>query len=126
MLRYWETEFRAVRPLKSASGRRVYSRRDVERLQLITSGCCETGATPSRARRRGRSEGSTTTPTPPARPEVLRAALQPLRSTHRAAPPLDALRPRSRRTYLRRRRSPSPETELASELASRDETGLTP
>ncbi len=35
VIRFWETEFRAVRPQKSASGQRVYSRRDVERLATI-------------------------------------------------------------------------------------------
>lgn len=35
VVRYWETEFRAVRPEKSASGQRVYARRDVERLAVI-------------------------------------------------------------------------------------------
>ena len=35
VLRYWETEFRAVRPQKSAKGQRIYSRRDVETLQKV-------------------------------------------------------------------------------------------
>ena len=30
VIRYWETEFRSIRPAKSRSGQRVYSRRDVE------------------------------------------------------------------------------------------------
>jgi DNA-binding transcriptional MerR regulator len=32
VLRYWEREFRSIRPTKSAKGQRVYSRRDVESL----------------------------------------------------------------------------------------------
>src|SRR4029453_3552122 len=32
VLRYWETEFRSVKPQKSAKGQRIYSRRDVETL----------------------------------------------------------------------------------------------
>jgi DNA-binding transcriptional MerR regulator len=32
VLRYWETEFRTIRPQKSRKGQRIYSRRDVERL----------------------------------------------------------------------------------------------
>src|SRR5512140_1600943 len=32
VLRYWEREFRSIRPTKSAKGQRVYSRRDVENL----------------------------------------------------------------------------------------------
>ncbi len=32
VLRYWETEFRTIRPQKSRKGQRIYSRRDVEKL----------------------------------------------------------------------------------------------
>ena len=35
VLRYWESEFSAVKPAKSASGHRVYSRKDIEALHLI-------------------------------------------------------------------------------------------
>ncbi len=35
VLRYWETEFRSVRPQKSAKGQRVYTRRDVETLLKV-------------------------------------------------------------------------------------------
>ena len=35
VLRYWETEFRSIRPQKSASGQRVYSRRDVDTLLRV-------------------------------------------------------------------------------------------
>src|SRR5580692_7636283 len=35
VLRYWEREFRAIRPTKSAKGQRVYSRRDVENLLRV-------------------------------------------------------------------------------------------
>jgi DNA-binding transcriptional MerR regulator len=35
VLRYWEREFRTIRPTKSAKGQRVYSRRDVENLRLV-------------------------------------------------------------------------------------------
>jgi DNA-binding transcriptional MerR regulator len=35
VLRYWENEFPTVRPTKSRTGQRVYSRRDVEELHLI-------------------------------------------------------------------------------------------
>jgi DNA-binding transcriptional MerR regulator len=37
VLRYWEKEFRFVRPQKSASGQRVYSRKDIEKLLRIKS-----------------------------------------------------------------------------------------
>ena|SRR5688572_20084045 len=35
VLRYWETEFRSIRPQKSTKGQRVYSRRDVEKLLRV-------------------------------------------------------------------------------------------
>ncbi|WP_394827080.1 MerR family transcriptional regulator [Pendulispora albinea] len=35
VLRYWEREFRTIRPTKSAKGQRVYSRRDLENLLRI-------------------------------------------------------------------------------------------
>ena len=35
VLRYWETEFRSIRPQKSHKGQRVYSRRDVEKLLRV-------------------------------------------------------------------------------------------
>jgi DNA-binding transcriptional MerR regulator len=35
VLRYWEREFRNIRPTKSAKGQRVYSRRDVENLMRV-------------------------------------------------------------------------------------------
>jgi DNA-binding transcriptional MerR regulator len=35
VLRYWEREFRTIRPTKSAKGQRVYSRHDVESLMRV-------------------------------------------------------------------------------------------
>lgn len=35
VLRYWEGEFKTIKPVKAGSGHRVYSRKDVETLQLI-------------------------------------------------------------------------------------------
>src|SRR6187397_2175963 len=35
VLRYWESEFRTIRPRKSTKGQRVYSRRDVEKLLRV-------------------------------------------------------------------------------------------
>lgn len=35
VLRYWETEFRSIRPQKSHKGQRVYSRKDVEKLLRV-------------------------------------------------------------------------------------------
>ncbi len=35
MLRYWETQFRALSPAKNRSGNRVYARREVELVLLV-------------------------------------------------------------------------------------------
>lgn len=35
VLRYWEREFRSIRPTKSAKGQRVYSRKDVDNLLRV-------------------------------------------------------------------------------------------
>jgi DNA-binding transcriptional MerR regulator len=35
VLRYWETEFRSIRPQKSRKGQRIYSRRDVDKLLRV-------------------------------------------------------------------------------------------
>jgi DNA-binding transcriptional MerR regulator len=35
VLRYWEQEFRSIRPQKSPKGQRVYSRKDVEKLLRV-------------------------------------------------------------------------------------------
>lgn len=35
VLRYWESEFKSIRPQKSAKGQRVYSRRDLDKLLRV-------------------------------------------------------------------------------------------
>ena len=44
VLRYWESEFRSIRPKKSAKGQRVYSRRDVESLLKVILQADDTAA----------------------------------------------------------------------------------
>lgn len=75
VLRYWEMEFRAVRPVKSPSGQRIYSRRDVERLTLIKRLLREERYTLEGARRALKERGLDDDANAPAKPEVLRAAL---------------------------------------------------
>ena len=36
VLRYWESQFKLLHPAKNRSGNRVYSRREVEVIQLVT------------------------------------------------------------------------------------------
>ena len=52
VLRYWEREFRTIRPTKSAKGQRVYSRRDVENLMRVRELLYRDGFTIAGARKR--------------------------------------------------------------------------
>ena len=52
VLRYWEREFRSIRPSKSSKGQRVYSRRDVETLLRVRELLYGQGFTIAGARRR--------------------------------------------------------------------------
>jgi DNA-binding transcriptional MerR regulator len=127
VLRYWETEFRAVRPSKSASGQRVYSRRDVERLQLIKRLLRDERYTIEGARRALKERGLDDDANAPAKPEVLRAALVHARDRLVGLlDALDALRPPVGGVE-EPDMSTAPEihvteTELEGDLAARDET----
>src|SRR5438132_8017193 len=52
VLRYWEREFRSIRPTKSAKGQRVYSRRDVENLLRVRDLLYSEGFTIAGAKKR--------------------------------------------------------------------------
>ncbi len=52
VLRYWEREFRSIRPTKSAKGQRVYSRRDVENLLRVRDLLYQEGFTIAGAKKR--------------------------------------------------------------------------
>lgn len=65
VLRYWETEFRSIRPQKSASGQRVYSRRDVETLVRVKGLLYGQGFTIAGAKKKLR-EGGVEPPPPEA------------------------------------------------------------
>jgi DNA-binding transcriptional MerR regulator len=58
VLRYWEREFRSVRPTKSAKGQRVYSRRDVESLLRVRDLLYREGFTIAGARKQLQRAGS--------------------------------------------------------------------
>jgi DNA-binding transcriptional MerR regulator len=57
VLRYWEREFRSIRPTKSAKGQRVYSRRDVENLLRVRELLYSEGFTIAGAKKRLQSAG---------------------------------------------------------------------
>lgn len=58
VLRYWETEFRSIRPQKSRKGQRIYSRRDVEKLLRVKELLYTQGFTIAGARKRLRDGGA--------------------------------------------------------------------
>jgi DNA-binding transcriptional MerR regulator len=69
VLRYWEREFRAIRPTKSAKGQRVYSRRDVENLMRVRELLYREGFTIAGAKKK-----------------LLRAGVEPRAERHRGLP----------------------------------------
>ena len=67
VLRYWETEFRSIKPQKTQSGQRLYRRKDVEALLRVRELLYERRFTIAGARTRMRELGHEE-PTPPALP----------------------------------------------------------
>jgi DNA-binding transcriptional MerR regulator len=63
VLRYWETEFRSIRPQKSRSGQRVYSRKDVEKLVRVRDLLYTQGFTIAGAKKKLQQLGHEPTPT---------------------------------------------------------------
>lgn len=63
VLRYWESEFRTIRPEKSSTGQRVYSRRDVEKLLTVKDLLKNQGFSIAGARRRLNASGALVTET---------------------------------------------------------------
>jgi DNA-binding transcriptional MerR regulator len=58
VLRYWESEFRSIRPQKSRKGQRIYSRRDVEKLLTVKELLYSHGFTIAGARKKLRESGA--------------------------------------------------------------------
>src|SRR5438046_3005178 len=56
VLRFWETEFPQLKPVKSSTGQRMYRKRDVENVVRIKQLLYEQGFTISGARQQLRSE----------------------------------------------------------------------
>ena len=83
VLRYWETEFRSVKPQKTRSQQRLYRRRDVEQLLRIRHLLYEERFTIEGARTRLRELGhdelpAPLPPPPDVSPDVLRKIKQGL------------------------------------------------
>jgi DNA-binding transcriptional MerR regulator len=82
VLRYWETEFRSIRPQKSRKGQRIYSRRDVEKLLRVKDLLYNHGFTIAGARKRMRDphEKTAAASAPAAAQEAPVARAAPLES----------------------------------------------
>jgi DNA-binding transcriptional MerR regulator len=65
VLRYWESEFSALRPLKTRGAHRVYRRKDVELAVLLRRLLHEEGLTVSGAKKRLRESGRDRVSSPP-------------------------------------------------------------
>jgi DNA-binding transcriptional MerR regulator len=59
VLRFWETEFPQLKPIKSSTGQRMYRRKDVEAVLRIKKLLYEEGFTIAGARQQLRSESKT-------------------------------------------------------------------
>lgn len=81
VLRYWETEFRSIRPQKSHKGQRVYSRKDVEKLLRVKDLLKNQGFTIAGARKKLRDPEARVAepPAPRADPSKMRQALAAIR-----------------------------------------------
>lgn len=58
VLRYWETEFKSLTPVKSRSNQRLYRREDIEQALLIKSLLYQQGFTVSGARQQLKSRSA--------------------------------------------------------------------
>jgi DNA-binding transcriptional MerR regulator len=76
VLRYWETEFRSIRPQKSRKGQRIYSRRDVDKLLKVKELLYSHGFTIAGARKRLREGGAEPQQAVVAAPEPIRPGAQ--------------------------------------------------
>jgi DNA-binding transcriptional MerR regulator len=89
VLRYWEREFRTIRPTKSAKGQRVYSRRDVENLMRVRELLYRDGFTIAGARKRLQqppSEAFARESEPPSRPPSVESATVEIAGAETAVP----------------------------------------
>ena len=71
VLRYWEREFRSIRPQKSTKGQRIYSRKDVENLLRVRDLLYRDGFTIAGAKKRmKRGAEAELVPAPDTEPEL--------------------------------------------------------
>ena len=80
VLRFWETEFRTLRPSKTQSKRRLYSRQDAELVLRIRDLLYDEGYTIAGARRQLEEESQGEGESHPEVPARTRALLQQIRN----------------------------------------------
>ena len=94
VLRFWEREFRSIRPTKSAKGQRVYSRKDVENLLRVRDLLYRDGFTIAGAKKKLQPSGNASGIAPKATAEHADAVPARRRSAAKesraAKEPLDA------------------------------------
>lgn len=123
VLRYWESEFRSIRPQKSRKGQRIYSRRDVEKLLKVRDLLYTQGFTIAGARKRLREGGGTREGIEGSREESentepeQQPAPAPAAAPEAASPPPARLSPESRALLLDLRQ------EIAAMLAELNRAG---
>lgn len=86
VLRYWETEFPMLQPVKSPKGHRLYRRKDVDTVLLIKRLLYDEGFTIAGARRHLRDIGSGPGEAEPTSDELTR------KPSHEAEPPANITR----------------------------------
>ena len=92
VLRYWETEFRTIRPQKSHKGQRVYSRRDVEKLLKVKDLLTNQGFTIAGAKKKLRD--------PDAQPALELEPVETVVERPAEAPPREPAREQMREALL--------------------------
>ena len=97
VLRYWETEFRTIRPQKSHKGQRVYSRRDVEKLLKVKDLLKNQGFTIAGAKKKLRDPDAQITPEADLEPAVEQVVAAPAAAP---APARDPMREQMREALL--------------------------
>lgn len=70
VLRYWETEFKEIAPIKSRSNQRLYRKKDLERVMQIKHLLYQEGFTIDGARRRLQEQDKPPVEQPPVRDEA--------------------------------------------------------
>lgn len=80
VLRYWESEFRTIRPQKSNKGQRVYSRRDVEKLLRVKDLLKNQGFTIAGARKQLSTKSGVSDPLGSAAPSTAGLSVAPAAS----------------------------------------------